>query len=321
MKPKVTVLMSGEMVQAGHPRSLIQNRETAKAVAKALEKRGYRVSVLPAGQDLLERLQEARPDVVFNLCTGLANKSQQANVAAMLELSGIPFTGAGMKGHVLGLHKHLAKAIFMCEGINTPAFLVAGQASDLDAGLRFPAILKPTMEGSSVGVTSEGIVRDKNALRSQAERMLLLFQQPILIEEFIRGREVTVGILGRKSPRILPIVEITLPGAGADEDWIYSYEIKSKDLVKPICPAPLEKRLREEVECAAVAAWRAIGCLDFGRVDIRLDDEGRTWVLEVNTLPGMEPGYSELPRMAAAAGMSYEDLVETILLSALGGGS
>lgn len=281
---------------------------TYRAVVKALKDRGYEVVGLPATSDLVRELERPRVDVVFNLATGVSQKAKQAHIVALLEMSGKPFTGSGMGAQVLGIRKDLAKQLFLARGINTPAFTVWQRPKGDRGGLSFPLIVKPVGEGSSMGIWADSIVRDDRALRAAVARVMDTFHEPVLIEEYIQGREFTIGVLGDDC---LPIEEIIFPGE------IYEYPVKERDAVQTICPARIPEDLAAEMRNMALEAFRAIGCEGYARVDLRVDKEGRPFILEINTLPGLQPGYSEFPRMAEAAGMSYADLVERILNLAL----
>jgi len=293
-----------------------QARETTKAVCGALKELGHHVEVIEAGPSLLMDLEKVRPDVVFNIATGYRTKKEQANIAAILELSGLPFTGSGFMAHVVGLGKHLAKMVFQMHEVPTPRFVmvdsVTRPARTSFSGLRFPAIVKPSSEGSSVGISRESVVGNPEELWPAVRKVLAEFGPPCLVEEFIAGREFTVALLGYPEPEVLPVEEIVF-----DDDGMYTYSVKSRDKVRPVCPADLEDDLNKTVQDIAKRAFMAVGCRDIARVDIRLDDDGVPYVLEINTLPGLMPGYSEVPRIAQAQGMTYAELIGRILQGAL----
>lgn len=302
------------------PHALVQSRATAQAVCTALRELGHRPVLLEATGNLLGRLKALAPDLVFNLATGLGQKKQQANVVAVLEVSGIPFTGSPLESHVLALHKPLAKMVFRHWGIPTPAFQVFQDPEQpLHPGLPFPLIVKPSSEGSSVGIGPEAVVGDERALRSAVARVLVEYGQSALVEQFIPGREFTVGVLGNDPPRVLPPEEIIFPAEEAQEAGsIYGYVMKERDRVERLCPPPLSAVQREEIEEMALLSFHALGCRDYARVDIRMDRAGVPFVLEVNTMPGLQPGYSELPRLAQACGLDYTALIGCLVEEALG---
>ena len=298
------------------PHAREQSIRTRDAVCAALQDLGHSVTVVEAGPPMLGKLSSLSPDVVFNLATGYRTKKEQANIAAMLEMSGIPFTGSPFRAHVLGLHKHMAKMVMGLHGIPTPRFALVHEhsqiAPDLVSMLRFPVIVKPAAEGSSTGISPDSVAGDPESVSRTAEEVLERFGAPALIEEFVDGREFTVGLVGYPEPAVLPIEEIVFPGGG-----IYTYEVKSRDAVLPVCPADISSEMNAELQEIAWRTFNAVGCLDLGRVDIRLSRDGRPYVLEINTLPGLMPGYSEIPRMAEKAGISYTELVRRVLEGAL----
>jgi D-alanine--D-alanine ligase len=297
------------------PHAEEQSSVTAGAVCKALGELGHKITLVEVGPSLLHRLSEANPDAVFNLATGYHSKRDQANVAALLEMAGYPFTGSGTRGHVLGLHKHLTKAIMGIHGIPTPRFRVIEDPDALEpdalSGLTYPVIVKPAAEGSSVGISEKSVVADANAAVEQV-RLIADIYGTVLVEEYISGREFTVGIVGYPEPQALPVEEIVFKKGG-----MYTYDVKSRDAVVPVCPADIPAELATEIQDLAVRTFKAVGCTDVGRVDIRVSPEGKAYVLEINTLPGLMPGYSELPRMAEKCGMPFRSLVERVLEGAL----
>ncbi len=302
---------------AQDPHAKDQSTATSNAVCAALGELGHKVTVVEVGPRLLTSLGAVNPDAVFNLATGYRTKRDQANIAAMLELSGIPFTGAGAHGHFLGLHKHLAKAAMGIYGIPTPEFRVFQDARSADpeaiADLHFPVMVKPAAEGSSVGISADSVRQDVGSAIAQAKRIAGMYG-PVLVEEYISGREFTVGVLGYPEPTPLPVEEIVFRKGGT---YTYDYDVKIRDAVTAVCPAEIPPEIAIEIQDVAHRAFRAIGCADIARVDIRISADGKPYVLEINTLPGLMPGYSEVPRMAGKSGMPYRALIEKILEGAL----
>ncbi len=302
-----------------NPHGAIQMDVTVKAIEEALKENGHEVTLIPAGLDLLARLAAMdHLDIIFNASTGITKKSQQAHVVAMLEMLDIPFVGSGLSAHILGLHKQVTKRIFITEGIPTPKFQVFYTGDEpLDTDLRFPLILKPEHEGSSIGITKDSVVFDEAALRKRVRVMLKEYDQAALCEEFIKGREFTMGILGNDDPEIFPIEEIIFDHRDTDQLGAMTLDIKSRDAIIPKAPADLDENKAEEMRGYALKAFRALGCRDFVRMDVRMDEAGVPYFLEMNTLPGMQPDYSEFPRMSVAAGYEYKDLVEKLMMVAL----
>ncbi len=303
-----------------NPHGAVQMAVTVQAINDALAANGWEVSLIPAGFDLLQRVRAAQVEVIFNASTGIARKTEQANVVAMLELLDTPFVGSGLATHVLGLYKQVAKLIFRQEGIPTPAFQVFDTADmSLDPELRFPLIVKPEHEGSSMGITRESIVDDEPALRRAVERVLAGRQHGALGEEFIDGREFNIGVLGNEDQGVLPITEIIFRAEEAAHRGTQTYDIKERDAVNQQCPAELTPSKLAELQGYARAAYRAFGCRGYARLDVRMDEAEIPYFLEINTLPGMQPGYSDFPRMAVIGGYDFAKLVGKLVDLALSG--
>ncbi|MBE3518780.1 MAG: ATP-grasp domain-containing protein [Firmicutes bacterium] len=291
------------------PHAFYQGEKTLEAVREALESLGHEVEVVRAGPGMLQTLGELGPDVVFNIATGYSTKREQGHIAAMLEFLGVPFTGSGSLGHMLGLEKHLAKMVWLSRDVPTPRFDIVYTPEDvIKKDLRYPVIVKPSGEGSSVGITADSVRKSPEEALELARDLLEVFEPPILVEEYVEGREFTVALLGYPEVRALPVEEIVF-----QEDRMFTYSVKTRDQVVPVCPADLPEDLANRIQTVAIQAFKALKCRDIGRVDIRLSRDGSPYVLEVNTLPGLQPGYSEVPRIAEKAGMDYRELVAEIL--------
>jgi D-alanine-D-alanine ligase len=304
----------GGIGHIGH--SLERHEKTVHAVREALEDDGHEVVAVPVSRDLIAGLVEARPEMVFNTYFGPARRLDQAHVASIMEYAGMHFTGGDAACHYIGLNKPLSKRIFLQSGLPTPHFFVTDDVADAirfleTSGLRFPMLAKTSTEGEGIGLDHRSIVRSCEELTDAVERIITVFRQPALVEEFMPGREFTVGVLEGSPPRVLPILEIVL---GAEP--IYSYSAKTGTIVKGVCPAELPADNAARMGELAVRAGRAIGCRDYWRVDVRFDAHGEPHIMEVNTLPGLQPGYSDMVKMIGPAGMSYAELVREILGSA-----
>ena len=295
--------------------------ETIDAIRSAIESLGYEVIPLEATSELPQRLADAKVDIVFNIAEGLSGRNREAQVPALCELVGIPYTGSDSATLALALDKALAKRILRQHGILTPEFQVfASGREKLNPALvhKFPLIVKPNAEGSSKGITGSGVVDDEAALRAAVLSMIEKYRQPALVEEYISGREFTVGLLGDKRPRILPPMEICFKDKGKQRP-VYDFEIKQEweKHVYYECPAKLSPAELRSVERAARETFTALDCRDVARIDIRMNKDGQVYVLEVNPLPGLTPDYSDLVLISKAAGINYRTLIAEILAGGL----
>ncbi|MBU7013219.1 MAG: ATP-grasp domain-containing protein [Theionarchaea archaeon] len=255
-----------------------------------------------------------RMDAVFNLSTGLRGESRQAHIPALLERLEIPYTGSGVLTHAMGLNKPKSKEVFIANGVPTPPFEILDTLQitrkDLD-GIDFPMVLKPTNGGSSRGVRiADSLTQLKKAVREAIPKY-----GRVMIEPFVEGRELTVGILGNESPDVLPILETDFEDL---DTVVYNFEVKARIgyTTEHTFPAQLTPQERETVCQVAMKAYRALLCRDYARVDIRLED-GVPYVLEINTLPGLYVDYSAIPTMARVRGLPFETLIRRIYLYAM----
>jgi D-alanine-D-alanine ligase len=299
---------------AEHEVAEFDSPATIAAIEDALRAAGHDVERVGHVRALAAKLVAGwRCDVVFNIAEGVAGFGRESQVPALLEAYGIPYTFSDPLVCALALHKGMAKHVARGCGVPTPNFVLVGTTQEAAAvDLPLPLFAKPVAEGSSKGVTGKSLVRSRAALVEVCGELLERYRQPVLVEEYLSGREFTVGILGTGSTaRALGTLEVVLL-EGADEG-VYSYRNKTQweSIVRYglLEPGPL----RAEVEQVALASWRCLGCRDAGRVDVRLDRAGRAQLLEVNPLAGLAPGYSDLPNMAEMAGMSYGALIAEIL--------
>ncbi len=291
--------------------------ETVAALEGALERNGYRVERIGMVRELAERLVAgARWDIVFNVCEGLSGVAREAQVPALLEAYGVPYVFSDPLVMALTLHKAMAKHAVRDQGVPTAPFALVERLEDLDElALGFPLFAKPVAEGTGKGVTPASRVETRAELRKTVRDLIQRFRQPAIVEAYLPGREFTVGILGSgKSAAAIGVLEVRLSGLA--EPGAYGY------LNKEQCETRMEYRLvadeeAKEAERVALAAWRALGCRDGGRVDLRSDAGARPQFLEVNPLAGLHPTHSDLPILAAAAGLSYDELIGRIMKSAL----
>jgi D-alanine-D-alanine ligase len=300
---------------------------TIAAVERALSAFGE-VIRLEADEDFPERLRDARPDIVFNIAEGRHGPNREAHVPAICEFYGIPYTGSDPFTLSLCLDKARTKEVLAARGVGTPAYFVAASVSDVAANagrLAFPVFAKPIHEGSSKGVFASNFCRDAAELKERVGLLLERYEQPVLVEEFLTGAEFTCGVLGNGAEaRVLPIVAIrfdTLPeGAvpvyGYEAKWVWDTPENPLEIFE--CPAAISDELREKIESVTLAAYNAVGCRDWTRLDVRLDAAGEPHVLEINPLPGILPDPKEnscLPKAARAAGIGYDELIQACLIA------
>lgn len=299
------------------PRSYRQPEIIAKSIKEALESRGHTVKMIPGSYNLIQDIKEAGDlDVIFNSCTGINNKTEQANIVAILELMNIPFVGSGLDTQTIALHKGHAKAAFDAAGVPVSPFqvLIDGD-EELNDDLEFPLFVKPEGEGSGVGITMDSIVHNEEELRKKANEIIEDFKQPALVEGFLPGREFTVGVVGTKDPKVLPICEITF--AEDSDAIIQTVDTKADNEVIRVCPPDISTELEEEISDCVLKAYKALNCSEYARIDTKLDEDGRVNIIELNSLPALEPDHSHFSHMVRETGHNMADLVEKLVEEAM----
>ena len=291
---------------------------TIKRLSAALTAGGNQVKAFEADKELINRLEEfmprvvkgEQPGMVFNVSYGLQGQARYTHVPSILEMVGIPYVASGPLGHSLALDKVVTKMILRQHAIPTPEFTVLETPeAPIPPDVAYPAIVKPKNEAVSFGLQ---VVHNDEELREGAGVIFDAYHQPVLVERFIEGREVNVGILGNSPPEALPPVELSF-GTGGPQ--IYTYEDKtgrSGRSIEPVCPAPIGDELTATAQDIAVRSFRALGLYDCARVDLRLDDDGNLYVLEVNSLPSLGEHGSYLVG-AAHVGLDFERFVNRLL--------
>ena len=298
---------------------------TVELIKHGILATGHEYLFIEADENLVENLKALKPDLVFNRAEGLRGDSRESHVPAILEMLGIPYVGSNVLTTAIGLNKAWAKKVLLYHGISTPKFYVCKsdqEAERIREG--FPYILKPNEEGSSMGITEENLVHNKTQLRTRLKQMIEEYQQPILIEQFIQGREFSTGLLGRPSqnPEVLSILEIDFskfPEVGG----IFGQRAKTvlDSLDHYICPAQIPKKLKTLLERLSISVWYALDVKDFARIDFRMNDKEEFFFLEINPLPGMdfdteENDLSFYPYMTMKSGYTYDELIRRLLESA-----
>ena len=315
---KIAILFDGASALGKTPDLLIL--ETVEAVEAALGADGHEVVRIPANPDArwIERVRRAKPDLVFNLCEGVDGVAPlEPAVIGALELLRVPYTGSSSATTSMCLRKHLVNTLLDQAGLPVPRWNIARRGGPIPA-VGFPAICKPAAEDASLGVEQRSVVRTGRAL---VERLAAMHERwdEVVVQRYIDGREVNVGIIGE---RVLPIAEIDFREMPRGLWRIVSYRSKwevgsEEDLgAIPSCPADLPPMLTSELADLALTAWRAVGGEGYGRIDFRIDAIGRPWVLEVNANPDLSPT-AGLARMARAAEMDFATLVRRIADRAL----
>lgn len=289
------------------------------AVKEAIASYGHDVVELEATPDLPAMIGGASIDVVFNMAEGIRGRNREAQVPAILELCGIPYSGSDAATMSLALDKALAKRVVAQAGILTAPFVVMTTGKErLPRELAFPAIVKPVAEGSSKGVLKTSVVEGEAELRDLVRTIVGKYQQGALVEQYLPGREFTVALLGERRPRVLPPMEIVFVNPATRRPvYAFDHKLDWTTELRYDRPARVDASLGRELERVARAVFHALGCRDLARVDLRLDAEGRVHFLEVNPLPGLSPGWSDLCLIAESAGMDYRTLIGEVLAPAL----
>jgi D-alanine-D-alanine ligase len=288
--------------------------QTIAAIREAIESYGHTVVELEAAPELSTLLPAAALDVVFNIAEGMGGRNREAQVPALLELLGIPYTGSDPAAMSLALDKSLAKQIVAQAECPTPTSMVMRSGKErLAKGLNFPLMVKPVAEGSSKGILGRSVVENEAELREAARELIGKYKQDALIECYLPGREFTVALLGESKPKALPPMEVIFTDA-ARKHPIYDFDSKFNGRgVRSQVPAQVDEPLLREIERVAKRAFVALGVRDYGRVDLRLDARGQVNFVECNPLPGLSPGFSDMCLIADAVGISYRTLIGEIL--------
>lgn len=288
---------------------------TIEAIGNAIASHGHEVIYLEATSELPTLLPASNVDFVFNIAEGIRGRNRESQVPAILELFDIPYTGSDPATLSITLDKALSKRILDQSDVPTPRFFTMRTGKEkIPHGLAFPLILKPVAEGSSKGVMGSNVVESLEALRATAAELIARYRQPMLVEEFLPGREFTVALLGDVRPTVLPPMEIVFTKPDI-RNPVYSFEHKLRftDEIRYDAPAIVDAKLRRELERVARNAFFALGCRDVARIDLRLNAAGKPYFIECNPLPGLTPGWSDLCLIAASAGMDYRTLIGEIM--------
>ena len=294
----------------------LDSEATVEAIAAALRRAGHTVSLLEGDANAFEVLRRNPPDIAFNICEGHRGDAREAQIPAILEMLGIPYTHSRVLAQAISLDKPLCKKLFHYHGLPVPPFQVFTRVDEpLAPGLTFPLFVKPGWEGTGMGVTARSIVHDEAELRAQVRYVLETYHQGALVETYLSGREFTVAVLGNVEPFAFPPMEVDLSACPPEEMGLYTARVKGElgELPRYLVPAPLPADVSEDMRRQALVAYRAIGALDVARVDFRMDAAGRPYVLEINALPGINPELSDLCIYMSLLGVPYDWLINRIL--------
>lgn len=347
MKSLKVALLANLKVNAPHFEGMAEDQwddldseKTIHALLDALRAGGHRAEFIEGDANFYDEIRKYKPDICFNISEGHFGDAREAQIPAMLEMLRIPYTGSKVFTLALTLDKAATKRILHWHELPTPQFQVFERVTEpLNQDMAFPLFAKPSREGTGMGVSAKSIVHDEDELREQIAFIINRYRQPVLVEEYIDGREVTVGVVGNLTgpvarrlphnedlPRIqaglhfLPPMEVDLHEF-ENSDIVYSNRLKTDlaDQLNYICPAPLDDDMVDELNWLTAAVFRVTGALDVSRVDFRLraSENWKPYILEINPLPGLSPGISDLVIEAAADGIDHPALVNKILNTAL----
>lgn len=295
--------------------------ETVGIISDAIEARGHQVVWLGGGEQFLDSIRREEVDFVFNIAEGRGNyRSREAQVPSVLEMLDILYSGSDPQTLAVCLDKPLTKKLLTAEGIKTPRWLIVDDKQSQGIlsleGFNFPVIIKPASEGSSKGIRQTSLAHSMHQAVNEIRRLLGIYRQPVMVEEFIGGDEVTVGIIDNKPPKIVGVMRI-LPRSET-RNFIYSVEVKRdyEALVDYECPARLKPEVTSKIEEASLNAFTVLGCRDFARIDYRIGTDGTQYFIEINPLPGLGT-YSDLVIMAIKTGWTHQGLIGAVLDAAL----
>jgi D-alanine-D-alanine ligase len=295
--------------------------ETVEIIVSALESKGHTVVKLGGGPEFIDNIRRAKVDIVFNIAEGRGSyRSREAQVPSILEMLDIPYTGSDPQCLSICLDKPLVKKLLAATGVSTPQWLVLANNEDLYQTswdeFPFPSIIKPAYEGSSKGICLDSIVNNPEEASKMVQKLLLHYHQPVMVEEFIVGDEITVALMGNYPAKLMGSMRI-LPRK-KEIPFVYSLEVKRdwKALVDYECPALVEENVLNKLADYSLKIFKALDCRDFARLDFRVSQNGEPYFIEINPLPGLGT-YSDLVILAIKLGWTHETLICAILDAAL----
>jgi len=318
----------------------LDSEKTINALLDAIRAGGHTCEFLEGDITIVDTVRKFKPDICFNICESHFGDAREAQVPAILEKLRIPYTGSKVLCLALGLDKPMTKRVLTYHDLPTPDFQTFERVDEpLDEKMKFPLFVKPSREGTGMGVSAKSVVNNEDELWEQVRLIIERYQQAALVETFIEGREVTVGMVGnlvgpvaRRLPhdedlprieaglRFFPPMEVDLsPYLETDAVYANRLKVALADQLNYICPAPLDDDMVDELNWLAAAVFRVTGALDVARVDFRLNvrEDWKPYILEINPLPGLSPGISDIVIEAAAENVGHTELVNMILDTAL----
>ncbi len=316
----MTYDLQQDYLEAGYGKDEVAELDspvTVEAIRQALVAQGHEVELVGGVMPLARALANGRSwDLVFNFAEGMRGLAREAQVPALLDAWNIPYTFSGPEVLALALHKGWTNAVLRAHGVPTADFRIVSSVEEAEnIDLPFPLFVKPVAEGSSKGVSDRSLVKDRQELRDICAHILDTYRQPALVETFLPGREFTVGLLGSGSGcRVLGVMEVLATARG--DACAYTYANKQEWRERSLYELAGDNQALQAAEVAR-AAWQALGCLDAGRIDVRLDACGQARFIEVNPLAGLNPESSDLPILCGKIGLGYDELIANIMDSAI----
>ena len=297
------------------------NIETIEAIISAIEKTGCSCIKLEANQSFIDNLKKYNPDIIFNIAEGTGGRGREAQITAILNFLNLPFTGSDETTLCISLDKTLSKKLVNLSGIKTPKYLLIHPNDDINNfpefnNLRFPVIVKPNAEGSSKGIIGSTVAENIDELLTMLKNKFEVYNQSMLIEEFIKGREFTVGVMGNTDIKVFRPMEIIIGESAENNGYkIYSYDVKTQfeKYVSYSCPSDISEQKEQEIINTSERIYRLLECRDFARIDFILSEDNTLYFIEINPLPGLAPGYSDFPMLAQYNGVSYDELIKLVL--------
>jgi D-alanine-D-alanine ligase len=308
----------------------LDSRRNVEDYSTAIRALGHEVMAVEGNAHLPQWLAEHPTDICFNTCEGYQGDSREAQVPALLEMLGVPYTAAKVLALAITLDKAMTKRVLAYHGLPTPRFQEFRHPRELlNPELRFPLFAKPNREGTGIGIYEDAVIYTEAALREKVAYLLSAYQETVLVEEYVEGRDVTCGLVGNLRPdsstfgddlHLFPISEVNYAAYAPGTEHFYSYRLKVElaDDYQALCPAPIPPEIADEVRRLTVETFRVCGCLDVARVDFRLDEHNhlQPMILEINALPGLNWN-SDLTLCAQTEGWTHAQLIQAVFNAAL----